>query len=66
MSNVIKGEIKGDLLLLTIDMSATPFVSNSEAAKAAKEGREPQAKMVATTGGFTSFGKVKVSVNAMI
>lgn len=60
MANV-KGEIKGDLLLLTIDLKAPLTVSKAAFAK------NPEAKptMLATTSGFVQFGDVKVSVNAM-
>lgn len=65
MATNVSGEIKGDLLVLTINLKETPFVSNSEAAKAEKEGRKPKAAMIATTAGFTSYGPVKVSLNVM-
>ncbi len=58
MANV-KGEIKGDTLVLTIDIS-----------KAAKDAAQPsksgKTKVLATTSGFTGFGDVKVSLNATI
>lgn len=66
----IHTEVKGDKLIITIDVSAktlgTPYVSTSEAAKALKAGREPKATGIATTGGFLSCGPVKVSLNAMV
>lgn len=52
----VKGEIKGDLLILTIDVS-------SAAKAAAKPSQSGKTKLVATTSGFTGFGDVKVSVN---
>ena len=55
----VKGEIKGDLLILTIDISKTA----QEAAKPSKSGKT---KVLATTSGFTGFGDVKVSLNATI
>jgi hypothetical protein len=55
----VKGEIKGDTLVLTIDIS-----------KAAKDAAQPsksgKTKVLATTAGFTGFGDVKVSLNATI
>lgn len=58
MANV-RGEIKGDMLVLTIDIS-----------KATLQGAKPSSSgktlMVATTSGFTTFGDVKVSLNATI
>ena len=55
----VKGEMKGDILTLTIDCS-----------KAAKDAAKPSAsgktKILATTSGFTGFGDVKVSLNATI
>jgi hypothetical protein len=61
----VKGEMKGDVLCLFIDTTVKPSVSKAEAEKAAKAGRQPEAKMIATTGGFIQFGSVKVSLNAM-
>ena len=55
----VKGEIKGDTLVLFIDISA-----------AAKEKAEPsksgKTKVLASTRGFTRFGDVSVSLNATI
>ena len=55
----VQGEIKGDLLVLTIDIS-----------KAAREKAEPsksgKTKVLASTRGFTRFGDVSVSLNATI
>lgn len=64
MANV-SGEIKGDVLVLTINLKAPLTVSKSEAEKALAANREPRATMLASTGGFVQFGDVKVSVNAM-
>lgn len=62
-------ELKGDKLIVTIDVSAKTLegatVSNSEAAKAAKAGRQPEARLVASTGGFLACGPVKLSINAI-
>jgi len=55
----VKGEIKGDLLVLTIDISA----AQREKAQPSKSGKT---KILATTSGFTGFGDVKVSLNATI
>ena len=58
MANV-KGEIKGDTLVLTIDISKA-------AREAAKDSKTGKTKILATTSGFTGFGDVKVSLNATI
>lgn len=55
----VKGEIKGDLLVLTIDISK----ATKDAAQPSKSGKT---KIIATTSGFTGFGDVKVSLNATI
>jgi hypothetical protein len=55
----VKGEVKGDLLILTIDISAKA----KEAAQPSKSGKT---KVLATTSGFTGFGDVKVSLNATV
>jgi hypothetical protein len=55
----VKGEIKGDLLILTIDVSK----ATKDAAQPSKSGKT---KLIATTSGFTGFGDVKVSLNATI
>lgn len=59
MANVVKGEIKGDLLTLVIDVSEA-------ARKAATESKSGKTRILATTSGFTRFGDVSVSVNATI
>lgn len=55
----VQGEIKGDKLILTIDVS-----------KAAKDAAAPsktgKTRILATTGGFTRFGDVSVSLNATV
>lgn len=58
MANV-SGEIKGDKLILTIDISP----ATKAAAQPSKSGKS---KILATTSGFTGFGDVKVSLNATI
>lgn len=55
----VKGEIKGDVLTLTIDVSET-------ARQAAQPSKSGKTKILATTSGFTGFGDVKVSLNATI
>lgn len=55
----VKGEIKGDQLILTIDISK----ASREAAGPSKSGKT---KLIASTGGFTGYGDVKVSLNATI
>lgn len=55
----IKGEVKGDTLVLTIDIS-------EGARKSAQPSKSGKTKILATTGGFTGFGDVKVSLNATI
>lgn len=55
----VKGEIKGDTLVLTIDIS-------QKAKDAAGPSKSGKTKVLATTSGFTGFGDVKVSLNATI
>lgn len=55
----VKGEIKGDTLVLTIDISKAA----REAAAPSKSGKT---KILATTSGFTGFGDIKVSLNATV
>lgn len=55
----IKGEVKGDTLVLFIDISKAA----REAAQPSKSGKT---KILATTSGFTGFGDIKVSLNATI
>lgn len=55
----VKGEIKGDHLVLTIDISA-------KAQKHAKPSSTGKTKLIATTNGFVNYGTVKVSLNATI
>lgn len=61
----ILGNVKDGKLTLTIDLAAAPYVSVSEKAKATKEGREPKANMLASSGGFTRIGDCRVSFNVM-
>lgn len=55
----VKGEIKGDVLVLSIDVSKAA----RDAAQPSKSGKT---KILATTSGFTGFGDVKISLNATI
>ena len=55
MKNV-KAEIKGDKLLIEIDVSKAAL----DAAELSKGGKM---HIVATTGGFTGYGPVKLSLN---
>lgn len=55
----VQGEIKGDKLVLTIDLSK----ASRDAAQPSKSGKS---KILGTTSGFTQFGDVKVSLNATI
>lgn len=55
----VKGEVKGDTLILTIDISKA-------ARDAAKDSKSGKSKILATTSGFTGFGDVKVSLNATV
>lgn len=55
----VKGEIKGDQLVITIDISA-------KAQRQARPSSTGKTKLIATTSGFINFGDVKVSVNATI
>lgn len=53
-------------ITLTIKLEDKPYVSNSEIAKAAKEGREGIARMLASSGGFVMVDGVKVSYNVTV
>lgn len=55
----VKGEIKGDTLVLTIDIS-------KQAREAAKPSKSGKTNVLATTSGFTGFGDIKVSLNATV
>lgn len=55
----VKGELKGDILTLTIDTSKA-------ARDAAKDSKSGKTRILATTSGFAGFGDVKVSLNATI
>ena len=59
MSNIIKGEMKGDLLTLVIDTSKT-------ARDNARDSASGKTRILATTSGFTRFGDVSVSCNVTI
>jgi hypothetical protein len=55
----VHGEIKGDKLILTIDMSQAAM----EAAQPSKSGKT---RVLASTNGFTRFGNVGVSLNCTL
>ena len=55
----VHGEIKGDKLILTIDVSAAAM----QAAQPSKSGKT---RVLASTNGFTRFGEVSVSLNATL
>lgn len=55
----VHGEIKGDKLILTIDVGEA-------ARKAAVPSKSGKTNVLATTGGFTRFGDVSVSLNATL
>lgn len=55
----VSGEVKGDKLILTIDLSKAA----RDAAQPSKSGKT---KILATTSGFTGYGDVKVSLNATV
>jgi hypothetical protein len=52
----VQGEIKGDKLILTIDVGEA-------ARKAAVPSGSGKTMLVATTGGFTRFGDLSLSLN---
>jgi len=63
---MVTSEIKGNFLILTIDVSGTPYKSKSALLKAAAKGldeKQVEASAVATSGGFVRQGKFKYSVN---
>jgi hypothetical protein len=55
----VKGEMRGDKLILEIDCSA-------EARARAADSKSGKTRLIATTRGFQSFGDIKVSLNATI
>ena len=61
----VQGNVKDGKLTLTIDLAKDPYISNSEAATAAMEGRTANANMLVSSGGFTRIGDCKVSFNVM-
>lgn len=61
----MNGSVKDGILTLTIPLATEPYISETEKAKAAKEGRKPVAKMRASSGGFTRVGDVRISFNVM-
>jgi hypothetical protein len=68
----MNGIVKGNQLILTIDLATTPFQSKSALDKARKEcdkakvpfdATKVAATMLATSGGFARVGDLKVSFN---
>jgi succinyl-CoA synthetase beta subunit len=62
-------ELKGDKLVLTIDVSGKPYQSKSALLKALEKGLDAKtvpATMVATTGGFMRCDRFKVSANVTL
>lgn len=55
----VHGVIQGDKLVLTIDVSEA-------ARKAASPSKSGKTLVLATTGGFTRFGDVAISLNATL
>ncbi|MGF6428342.1 hypothetical protein [Bradyrhizobium elkanii] len=55
----VNAELKGEQLVLTIDISA-------KAQKRAKPSSTGKTKLLATTSGFINCGDVRVSLNAII
>ena len=55
----VQGKIEGNVLTLTIDVSKAA----RDAATASKSGKT---RILASTGGFTRFGDVSVSLNATL
>ena len=65
----VNAEIKGDKLVLTIDVSGKPYVSKTAIEKATKKGLDPaklEPQAIATSGGFVRVGNFKYSVNVNI
>ena len=60
MAGNVKGSIKDGILTLVIDVS-------DKAKAAAQPSKSGKTKVLASTGGFTSFGEgVKISLNATV
>ena len=58
--------VKDNLLTVTIRLASAPYISESEKAKAVKEGREPVAHMLASSGGFARLPSgQRISFNVM-
>ena len=55
----VNGEIKGEFLVLTFDLSA-------KAQKQARLSSTGKIKLIATSNGFINYGDVTVSLNATI
>lgn len=62
-------EVKGNKLIITVDIGGKPYVSKSAIAKAVKAGQDPsklEPQALATSGGFVRAGSVKYSVNVNV
>jgi hypothetical protein len=65
----MKCEVKGNEMVITVDLTQTPRQSKSAVEKAVKKGLKPEqvpATLVDTTGGFIQVGKFKFSGNVTI
>lgn len=65
----MNAEIKGDKMIVTIDLTSTPVQSKSALEKAAKKGLKPETvpcTLVATSGGFIRCGNFKFSGNVTL
>lgn len=62
----VQHEVKGDKLIITVDLTTTPVQSKSALAKAIEKGVDPAkvpCTMIATSGGFVRAGNAKYSIN---
>lgn len=65
---ITNAERKGDTLILTVKLNATPVQSKSALAKALAKGLKPEdvpATLLASTGGFAPAAGCKVSLNVI-
>lgn len=64
----IQTEIKGNNLVITVDLSVKPVQSKSAVEKAVKAGgkaADVPATLIASSGGFVRAGAAKFSLNVM-
>lgn len=64
----ISSEVKGNSLIITVDLTATPTRSKSAVEKALAKGGKAEdvpATLLATSGGFIRAGVAKFSLNVM-